>query len=71
MNTGQTDWSSGRGKDNHCVCLGAWSMYVARKNRGEITDGGQKQLKCGAIPRMALTKNYVRMFSKNPYYQGW
>ena len=46
-------------------------MYVARKNRGEITDGGQKQLKCGAIPRMALTKDYVRMFSKNPYYQGW
>lgn len=47
-------------------------MYVARKNRGEITDGGKKQLKCGAIPKMALTKDYVRMFSKNPsYYQGW
>jgi hypothetical protein len=28
-------------------------------------------LKCDSIPRIALTKNYVKIFSKNPYYQGW
>jgi hypothetical protein len=46
-------------------------MYVARRNRKEITDGGKRQLKCDSIPRIALTKNYVKIFSKNPYYQGW
>ena len=25
--TGQTNWSDKRGRDNHCVCLGAWSLY--------------------------------------------
>jgi hypothetical protein len=71
LNTGQTDWSTGRGADNHCVCLGAWSMYVARKNKNQISDDGQRQLKCDAIPRIALTKNYVKNFSKNENYQGW
>ena len=28
--TGQTDWSN-RGNDNHCVCLGAWSLYNSKK----------------------------------------
>ena len=46
-------------------------MYVARKNRNEISDDGKKQLKCEAIPRIALTKNYVKNFSKNDNYQGW
>jgi hypothetical protein len=71
LNTGQTDWSTGRGADNHCVCLGAWSMYVARKNKNQISDDGQRQLKCDAIPRIAMTKNYVKNFSKNENYQGW
>ena len=46
-------------------------MYVARKNKKQILDGGNRQLKCDSIPRIALTKNYVKIFSKNPYYQGW
>jgi hypothetical protein len=46
-------------------------MYVARKNKNQISDDGQRQLKCDAIPRIALTKNYVKNFSKNENYQGW
>jgi hypothetical protein len=46
-------------------------MYVARKNKNEISDDGQRQLNCDAIPRISLTKNYVKNFSKNENYQGW
>ena len=46
-------------------------MYVARKNRNEISDDGKKQLKCDAIPKIALTKDYVKNVSKKDQYQGW
>ena len=65
-NTGQTDWSSERGNNNHCVCLGAWSLYKAKINQGIIDDikGEDEILKCDAIPNIALSKNYVDKFSK-------
>ncbi len=59
--TGQSDWSDNRGQDNHCVCLGAWSLYNA-KNKNKKN----KILKCDAIPKIALSKNYVNKFS-----EGW
>ena len=34
--TGQSNWSDKRGNDNHCVCLGAWSLYNA-KNKKRIS----------------------------------
>ena len=64
-NTGQSDWSTDRGTNNHCVCLGAWSLYEKK-----IATPTEKQsniasarLKCEAIPNIALTNNYVKNFS--------
>lgn len=57
--TGQSNWSDNRGNNNHCVCLGAWSLY----NSKEQTN---KTLKCDAIPKIALSDRYVSKFS-----EGW
>lgn len=59
-NTGQSDWSDNRGTDNHCVCLGAWSLYNNQQNTNNNV------LKCEAIPKISLSDNYVSKFS-----QGW
>lgn len=59
-NTGQSSWSDTRGNNNHCVCLGAWSLYNTQKNIPN------KILKCDAIPENALSDNYVSKFS-----EGW
>ena len=64
--TGQSDWSNQRGKDNHCVCLGAWSLYQAQKNKSSSPDSNNKVLKCDAIPKVALSQDYVSKFS-----EGW
>ena len=61
-NTGQSNWSNERGSDNHCVCLGAWSLYQAQNKPSP----NQKVLKCESIPKVALSKNYVSKFS-----EGW
>ena len=58
--TGQTNWSNERGLDNHCVCLGAWSLYNSKgKNKNKV-------LQCDAIPKIRLSENYVKKFS-----EGW
>lgn len=63
VNTGQSDWSNDRGNNNHCVCLGAWSLYIAKKNRGEIEDNFSNQIKCDAIPEDAFNRNnYGRIY---------
>jgi len=31
-----SDWSTKREEKNHCVCLGAYSLYMARLDEGEI-----------------------------------
>ncbi len=64
--TGQSNWSNQRGKDNHCVCLGAWSLYQAQKNKSSTTESNNKVLKCEAIPKVALSQDYVGKFS-----EGW
>ena len=58
--TGQSDWSDRRGDSNHCVCLGAWSLYNAKKKKYN------KVLKCDAIPKNSLSQIYVNKFS-----EGW
>ena len=63
--TGQTNWSEDRGNDNHCVCLGAWSLYNA-KQQNKKQNKNNKILKCEAIPKISLSKNYVSKFS-----EGW
>ena len=65
LNTGQNEWSRDRKSNNHCVCLGAWALYVSKKNKGEIKDNNSNQLKCSAIPKVSLSKDYVGKF------QGW
>ena len=63
--TGQSDWSNERKNNNHCVCLGAWALYVAKRNKGEFKDNSQNQLKCNAIPKISLSSNYIDKFT------GW
>lgn len=65
-NTGQTDWSENRGDNNHCVCLGAWSLYNTKKLNNKKNDISNKILKCDAIPKNAFSNNYVSKFSN-----GW
>ena len=59
--TGQSNWSDKRGGDNHCVCLGAWSLFNAKNKQTN-----NKVLKCEAIPKASLTKRYVSKFG-----EGW
>lgn len=56
--TGQSGWSDERGRDNHCVCLGAWALYAKKK-----PDKVKKVLKCDAIPKVAFSKEYVSKFN--------
>lgn len=58
--TGQSDWSDNRGSNNHCVCLGAWSLYNAK------TGTPSNVLKCDAIPKASLSSQYFSKFS-----EGW
>ena len=69
-NTGQDDWSTGRGNKNHCVCLGAWSLYNHKKNKGKIKDTNTKKLMCEAIPNYSLSSDYVLKFDGD-FKQGW
>ena len=68
--TGQSNWSESRGNDNHCVCLGAWSLYNSKdhlnNNRQSSKSKNKKILKCEAIPKMSLSKDYVSKFQ-----EGW
>lgn len=59
LKTGQNNWSDNRNGQNHCVCLGAWSLYNASNKTNKV-------LKCDAIPKVSLSKNYVSKFK-----QGW
>ncbi len=64
--TGQSNWSNKRGTDNHCVCLGAWSLYNAKQEKNKQSMSNKQVLQCDAIPKVALSKQYVNKFS-----EGW
>ena len=59
--TGQSDWSDKRQHNNHCVCLGAWSLYNAKLQTKTNT---KNILKCDAIPKNAFSNNYISKFSE-------
>ena len=61
--TYQDNWSDLRENNNHCVCLGAWSLYNAKLKKKK---NKKKVLKCDAIPKKSLSKDYVSKFS-----EGW
>jgi len=67
-NTGQDDWSDNRGTNNHCVCLGAWSLYNKLNSGTRLADN---TLKCDAIPKIALSKAYVNSFIPDENGEGW
>lgn len=60
------NWSEGRmlnnKKNNHCMCLGAWSLYKARQNKNEIAKT-ENELICNAIPDYALSADYVNTWN--------
>ena len=64
-NTGQSDWSTTRRDRNHCVCLGAWSLYNSKLENGEIAPVSSQgsRLKCSAIPDTVFSQDYVDKFS--------
>ena len=51
--TGQSDWSDNRGTDNHCVCLGAWSLYNAK------TGSTSNVLKCDAYVEVTFDSSVL------------
>lgn len=57
-NTGQSDWSKERVGKNHCMCLGAWSLYKAKQNNN-IIDDTDNELNCEAIPEISLSEGYI------------
>jgi len=57
--TGQSKWSAARGKSNHCVCLGAWSLYSAKENNQNTN-----VLKCDAIPGFIFDHSYYDSWNK-------
>lgn len=61
--TFQSNWSNNRINNNHCMCLGAWSLYKARQNKNQISKTNN-ELKCDAIPEIALTKEYISKWNK-------
>ena len=56
--TKQGNWSLDRVGKNHCMCLGAWALFKARQNLGEIPPTAG-ELVCDAIPDTALTPQYI------------
>ena len=60
--TGQGRWSDGRAGKNHCMCLGAWALYKARQERGEIPETNN-ELQCESIMDDALDPIYVNKWN--------
>tara|TARA_B100001094_G_scaffold328914_1_gene390465 strand:+ start:783 stop:2144 length:1362 start_codon:yes stop_codon:yes gene_type:complete len=60
--TGQSDWSLERNGKNHCMCLGAWSLYKAKQKKGLIQKTFN-ELKCESIPQNSLTDQYVNKWN--------
>lgn len=56
--TKQSNWSESRLGNNHCMCLGAWALYKARQDAGDISQT-QNELVCESIPEMALNSKYI------------
>ncbi|OUW95989.1 MAG: hypothetical protein CBD97_01910 [Pelagibacteraceae bacterium TMED237] len=54
--TGQQDWSSKKGINNHCACLGAWALYVSKGHN-------DKFVKCDAIPDTIFNQIYQKNWS--------
>lgn len=58
VTTGQGPWSEGRANRRHCVCIGAWSLYMTREEDPAWTTSEAWPF-CDAIPFSALTSRYI------------
>ena len=63
--TGQGPWSDERQGKNHCMCLGAWSLYKARQEISEIDNitKTSNELHCESIMDDALQNKYVEKWN--------
>ena len=61
--TGQSNWSESRLGNNHCMCLGAWALYKAKQDKGDIKDKTNNELVCESIPEMALDSKYINKWN--------
>ena len=64
-NTGQCGWAENR-DGNHCVCLGAYALYNAKKIKPD-----RNYLKCDAIPNTVFSKNYIKKFAREGNWEDW
>merc|ERR1712113_981800 len=58
VTTGQGPWSEGRANKRHCVCIGAWSLYMTRQEDPAWTTSSAWPF-CDAIPLSSLTSRYI------------
>lgn len=66
--TGQSNWSpdripQGKNNNNHCMCLGAYSLYKAKQKEGLIKKT-KNELNCSAIPETAFNSEYVKKWNE-------
>merc|ERR1719440_1105807 len=58
VTTGQGPWSEGRANKRHCVCIGAWSLYMTREEDPAWKTTAAWPF-CDAIPLSSLTSRYI------------
>jgi len=56
--THQPAWSRGRAGKRHCVCIGAWSLYMTDASK-HPADAAGIMPHCKSIPETALTSRYL------------
>ena len=66
--TGQSNWSpsripKGKRNNNHCMCLGAYSLYKA-KQKERFAQKTKNELNCSAIPETAFNSEYVKKWNE-------
>jgi uncharacterized protein (DUF2237 family) len=66
--TGQSNWSpsripKGKNNNNHCMCLGAYSLYKAKQKKG-LLKKTMNELNCSAIPETAFNSEYVKKWNE-------
>ena len=60
--TNQDNWSNSRLGNNHCMCLGAWSLYKAKQDNNDIPSTNNELL-CESIPEVSLSEQYISKWS--------
>mmetsp|Transcript_31709 Transcript_31709/g.67440 ORF Transcript_31709/g.67440 Transcript_31709/m.67440 type:complete len:476 (+) Transcript_31709:120-1547(+) len=56
--THQPPWSEDRAGKRHCVCIGAWSLYMTDAEK-HVENAEEIMPHCKAIPETALTDRYL------------